>query len=831
MALDLRHVGPSAASFSPSLNHSFSGRILALARAPESARMYAGTFAGVWRSDDAGRTWRQMTRPQPPSGDFDVPGALFAPHVHTLAVSPLDPDLVLAAGRGGGFSPARDGLYRSVDGGVSWALVLPASDVISHVAFAPDDALLVFAAAGNGGVGVSTDAGATWVARAVAGRPLHLAVGPQESPGVRRLYAAGDNRIFTSGDGGTTWRADAGAATVRTALDEIWNRYVRNPPVAPPVFAAGSADSNGSAGQILAIDPQRPRGVYLATVSGANGPGYYMVFPDGTSFPDGTIRNVPPAPGAGEASLWHGDFDGFEATGSARWTQLPGPPLYFGVTTPSGDCYVTTKRSGSGHLVFFSDNSHVHVSEGRPTATSSWHRLDGMDVSEAHQKDHSSNQIFMHADPHDLVVTGDFELTLEPPSGVSAPYDQCSVLEQHVRGTMWMANDGGVVFSEDGGRTWTRAAGLETIDAVNLAGLHRPGRAPALYMGVVDNDDFFTLDGGESWGDPITATGDGDTWFADPALRRRVLAFDPRNDRLVVFTNPFPQFFSYPDVGSPLIARGVGFPRNGNTSSGAVTRGYRPVIQTLAGEAPPADGDYVVIADSAAGERVLLRTRSISSISTVEAWDDPARAEPIGPPLPTGANLVQAGGGHAATVFYVSDNLRLWTLDVAAGAWRMVVPGGPPGRTAGRAKRFYVHPYEGQVVYIVDDSAIKVTTDGGETWLVDTSLTAAATAGGQLTLGPAVLRDMVFVGDEPFTVFALGNAGVSYTLDGVQWFTLLSSLALPGRPEGGFFDPGERALYVALEGRSVMRIGGVPAPAGGPQPSFGLLEFAAIADA
>jgi hypothetical protein len=145
-----------------------------------------------------------------------------------------------------------------------------------------------------------------------------------------------------------------------------------------------------------------------------------------------------------------------------------------------------------------------------------------------------------------------------------------------------------------------------------------------------------------------------------------------------------------------------------------------------------------------------------------------------------------------------------------------------------------VHPYEARVVYLLDNFAIKVSTDGGESWIVDRSLTGAATAGGLLSLGPGVLRDMVFVREEPLTAFALGNAGVSYTLDGVQWFTLLSSLALPGRPEGGFFDPvgdpGDRALYVALEGRGVLRIGGVPAPARGAQPSFGLLEFAAIAD-
>jgi photosystem II stability/assembly factor-like uncharacterized protein len=806
---------------------SWSGRILSLARGADSARMYAGNFAGVWRSEDAGRTWRQLTWPQPPSGEFEVPGALFGPYVHSIAVSPVDPDLVLAATRAGQFSVSRDGLYRSVDGGATWRLVLQAA--VSQVAFAPDDSLLVFAAAGANGVAVSTDAGANWTEHTVSGVANHLAVAPQEAPGVRWVYAAGDNRIFVSSDGGGAWDSDAGAADLRTALDEIWFRYAQ--PDQPPTFAGGSADSNASAAQILAIEPGRPRCVYLAAPSGANGPGFYTPrSADGTSFPDGTIRNVPPAPGAAEGSLWIGDFDGFELTGRARWAQLPGPPLYHGVTTPSGTAYVITHKISTGYLVFFGDCSHVHVTSGRPTAASSWHRLDGMDVAEAKQKGHSNNQIFMHPDPHALELTGDFEIKLKPPSGVSAPYDSCRVLDQHLRGDLWLANDGGVVFSEDGGRTWTRALGLETLDAVNLAGLYRTGRPPALFMGTVDNDDFFTLDGGQTWRDAAPALGDADAIHSDPAMPTRVLEFAPRAGGIAVFTSRFPLF--YPDAGSGAEMRMVPPPPKGNASSSPWVRGFRPVIQTLAGEAPLDDGDYVFIAVNAAGERTLVRTRSISSITSASHWDDVAKAEPIGPPVPGLSDVVQVGGGHAAPVYYVSDGMSLFKLDATAGVWRTVVPGGPSGRTAGRARRFYVHPYNPEVVYVLDFGAIRVSPDGGESWLVDESLTEAATAGGRLSLDPGCLRDMVFVRDEPFTIFALGNAGVSYTLDGVEWRTLVSSLALPGRPEGGFFDPVgdqlERALYVVLEGRGVMRISPVPTPPGGPAQGFGLLEFAAL---
>ena len=59
-------------------------------------------------------------------------------------------------------------------------------------------------------------------------------------------------------------------------------------------------------------------------------------------------------------------------------------------------------------------------------------------------------------------------------------------------GTIWMANDGGVYVSHDGGQVWQPTVGLETVDPVNLAGLFGLGNAPALYFGCGDNDDFFT---------------------------------------------------------------------------------------------------------------------------------------------------------------------------------------------------------------------------------------------------------------------------------------------------------------------------------------------------
>src|SRR5918994_954911 len=138
--VDITDVGPSPDSFvGANAVRGGAGRILSLAAATDGRRLYAGGYSGVWRSDDAGQNWRQMTRPQPATFNADVPGALFAPYVVDLAVSPEDANLVIA----------------------------------------PDDSSLIMAALGPS-VAVSTNGGASWTLHRLdaANKPAwHVAIG------------------------------------------------------------------------------------------------------------------------------------------------------------------------------------------------------------------------------------------------------------------------------------------------------------------------------------------------------------------------------------------------------------------------------------------------------------------------------------------------------------------------------------------------------------------------------------------------------------------------------------------------------------------------------
>ena len=156
-------------------------------------------------------------------------------------------------------------------------------------------------------------------------------------------------------------------------------------------------------------------------------------------------------------------------------------------------------------------------------------------------------------------------------------------------------------------------------------------------------------------------------------------------------------------------------------ASDLVLRGYRPIIRTLPTEAPQSDGDYVFIHSSDGMTRQVLRTLSISSIQSLSDWDDTTKAFKIGTSLPDDGSskepVVQASGGHANPTFYVADfkgHLFKW-VD-ATDTWTQIVPGGPPGQNSTGCIKFFVDPYQPQVIYLVDPSGILISLDGGNTW-------------------------------------------------------------------------------------------------------------------
>ena len=121
-------------------------------------RLYAAVeVGGVLRSEDGGASWALVAGSD---GDPDLSGPpepLIYPDVHDLAVHPSDPDLVVAATGGG--------LYRSDDGGATWALLYDCycralwldPDDPDHIVFGPADRV-----GAVGRIEQSFDSGQTW---------------------------------------------------------------------------------------------------------------------------------------------------------------------------------------------------------------------------------------------------------------------------------------------------------------------------------------------------------------------------------------------------------------------------------------------------------------------------------------------------------------------------------------------------------------------------------------------------------------------------------------------------------------------------------------------
>jgi photosystem II stability/assembly factor-like uncharacterized protein len=896
----IQDCSPTLDSYSPPIrvNSSTSafGKILSLAISADGQRLYAGAYSGVWRSDDRGDTWHQLTRPQPAPKKNNVAGALEVPNIFDLVVLPRDDDrkrdddrekgrekdkegdtvLAAAATAVPGLldtlvpDHSKNGIYRSEDSGESWHLVhqflcpgfnnFPGAEPVGQIAFAPDNPNLVYAAGGCK-VAISTDAGRTWADHtltdgATDGTVWHVAVAPQEGRArgfIRRIYAAGPDQIWFSSNAGNTWLRDKATPPSETCCN---------------FDVLGNFPSEGfqsSSAHILVVEPGHPERVFLTIPGIMNGPAYFFGPVEGIPVPDGTPsdRRVPPfkGPSAGGGTLWLGDYSSFSASKpAADWQKLPGPPAYQGFSTPSGRVYVAVQPlrrtlGTKSYLLFFGDTSHVHVSLGVPAPnnafdlTSDWHRIDGRNASQSKLDNDLENKLFVHVDPHAIVASKDFSIALKPPEGIPACdnigvnpcYDLNSVVDPNFpsAGSIWMANDGGVYrcadfhapSSTDDGQTCVLGDYLSTLAVQSpFAGVALPGRPPALYLGVPDNDNFFTLDGGDHWGDPVTGCGDCGPWFADPAQPNRVVEFNRPQDR-----PPQPRLLSV----SLYINKNGGYPNAGDLSqrhfiplpptfNGNPLKGYKPLVLTTQDEQAPADTDFVLIQPSPSPGR-LLRTIRLSEISSEEDWNSTDKVFQQGIDFIAGmeqVNVVQASGGHRTPVFYVGDpdfSQRLWRSE--RSGWRQIVPA--QDGSAQVARLFFANPFHPNEIYIIDEGAIKHSRDGGSHWEIDGNLDRAVTEDGRYRYDVtrvsgnsnsginAVIMGMIFVRGES-TRFVIGNAGVFVSTDGRHWDRLLSTRALPGRPAAAYFDPisdpSDRALYVGLNGRGILRISPIPSP-------------------
>jgi photosystem II stability/assembly factor-like uncharacterized protein len=181
---------------------------------------------GMWRSDDGGRTWRNI-------------GLKDANHIIRILVHPKDPNIVWAGVLGHAFGPNEmRGVFKSTDGGKTWRKTLFVNNLagVSDLVMEPGNPSVLYAGtwrmirtpysmeSGGEGSGLwkSTDGGETWTNLSTKkGLPkgvwgiVGVAVAPSNPDHIYALIENPSGGMFSSADGGETWTLTSSDNNIR----------------------------------------------------------------------------------------------------------------------------------------------------------------------------------------------------------------------------------------------------------------------------------------------------------------------------------------------------------------------------------------------------------------------------------------------------------------------------------------------------------------------------------------------------------------------------------------------------------------------------------------
>ncbi len=275
-----------------------SGRISDLAIHPANRALWyvAAGSGGVWKTANAGTTWTPI---------FDGQGAY---SIGCLALDPRNPDIVWlgtgenVSGRHVGYG---DGVYKSLNGGKTWTNVgLAKSEHIARILVDPRDSNVVYVAAegplwsagGERGLYKTMDGGKTWAAVLTVSKDTGIASAELDPSNPDVLYAAAYERrrsvaafmgggpesgIHKSEDAGKTWRR----LTVGLPKGDMGKIGLAVSPLDPRVVYATIEAAEEERGFYRSADRGESWEKRNSFISGGTGPHYYQeIFADPNRF-------------------------------------------------------------------------------------------------------------------------------------------------------------------------------------------------------------------------------------------------------------------------------------------------------------------------------------------------------------------------------------------------------------------------------------------------------------------------------------------------------------------------------------------------------------------
>ena len=802
--------------------------------------LYAATTnAGVWKTTDAGQSWRQASigigNPLPPKPNGNLANQV-------LALDGNNPNRLLFATQGddGRFLLAGDG-----------AFVTP-----------------------YGGLYVSTNGAKTWrhaelSAGAIGGLcPDPTAPGPGPGPsGEISSVAFSSGQPFVAASCGLFTNPDPGLA------DGQWTKLL-NLPFAP----AGAIIAPNSYGTVLFVCTGSQ--VYRSTALGASttpGGGWntqpvslgagttcqgLSVVPEAEFVPDtvaivfaySTPNMAPKSP----TPHWDVSVLSFGSS----------PPIDLGfnsVATPggSGGANVFTvrrasastqdNRPGFGYDVYAADgwSFFLYLPNGNSTGqTPGWKPLRGTNGT-------------LHADSWSMAFPSGYD-----PDGVN-----CGA---------YTSDDGGVFFNSSSAIVFTTTfvgpfpiflpacdpsggwlasmSGLHTLASYGMKGVARASCAgapdcPMVYLATGDNDVWPIANTGPNTAPLGDGLGDAGDVHVDPALPNLVivtrgscgglanLASDavnaPGPGAAISGVSPSPSG-SNPACGTVFSDGAIG-PGNPFMSQVMAQSGEIAPLYFAAESPPGATADVIV--SSAVNPPTSLNWVSAEAPAVKGFFDQTTNGREA---------RIQSTGGIISPVIWVESGSpagkgKLYTGAVAASSGKVSSwlnasgtpppPGNPP-QYVDNAASFFVNPYNPNFAWALDltTQTIMATSDGGKTWNSDLKLTNTATNHGVFRVGCSTGFELMFAwscslawmsfsqNSHSTVVAALYPGGVVYSNDnGQSWALVYSGIPNAAQPQvpqpdmvtlpiSVWYDDGvasgRRSIYVGLHGHGVIRIDG-----------------------